>query len=81
MPKIVPPCDRDCFHCPYPDCVKSDYTAEDRASERLVNFLLKDHPVDRTDTKYHTDPVFREKQKEYARAYYWKRLGRQVGRG
>ena len=35
-------CDRDCFNCPYPDCIRVDLTAEDYAAARALEEYI--HP-------------------------------------
>ena len=33
-------CDRDCFHCPYPDCVVDDITAQEAQELAAINKYL-----------------------------------------
>ena len=35
-------CDRDCFNCPHPDCIREDLTAEDYAAARALETYV--HP-------------------------------------
>lgn len=33
-------CDKDCFHCPYDDCINDDITYEDFKSEQEIDKII-----------------------------------------
>ena len=42
LSRAAPVCDRDCFHCAHPDCIREDLTAEDYAAARALEKYI--HP-------------------------------------
>lgn len=59
---IQPVCDRDCFHCPYPDCIVDEMSAQERRdSSNRERSIIPKPPGKRSGTYM---------SKEYARAYY-----------
>ena len=42
LSRAAPVCDRDCFHCPHPDCIREDLTAADYDDARALEVFI--HP-------------------------------------
>ena len=42
LSRAAPVCDRDCFHCPHPDCIREDLTAADYDDARALEAYI--HP-------------------------------------
>ena len=64
-------CDKDCFHCKYPDCVLDDLDLEDYRQGRELDKQLRDPPPDRKRAAYMRAyrAAHKEKKAAYMRAY------------
>ena len=70
-------CDRDCFHCPFPDCVEDEMTAEDydeaRARDKEILFRKSDKQKKIAAKQKAYYEANREKYNAYMRNYLKKR--------
>lgn len=48
MPKI---CNKDCFNCPYPDCINDEFSADDAAELDIIERDFVDPPKKRQSAK------------------------------
>ena len=55
---MKPICNRDCFHCPYEDCINDEMRLEDYKSEKKLDFLSGARG-------YKTPKAIRAAQKKY----------------
>ena len=67
-------CNEDCFHCPYPDCVRDDLTADTYAELALLEKTIINPPTAKQRKLAAYDRAYREANKEKVaaqkRAYY-----------
>ena len=66
-------CNEDCFHCPYPDCVRDDLTADTYAELALLEKTIINPPTAKQRKRSAQQRAYREankeKQREYNRRY------------
>ena len=66
-------CNEDCFHCPYPDCVRDDLTADTYAELALLENIINPPTLKQRKVAAY-NRAYREANKEkvaaYNRAYY-----------
>lgn len=74
---IQPVCDRDCFHCPYPDCIVDEMSAQERRDSSNRERSIVPKPPGKRSGTYMGKEYYRayyhanqEKCRAYARAYY-----------
>ena len=63
----MPKCDKDCFNCPYPDCIVDNDGSESRDIDKILGLRKKKLEYSK---KYYRDHI--EERREYGRAYYRK---------
>lgn len=72
-------CNKDCFNCPYPDCINDEFTADDAAELDMIERDFIQPPPDKiTRRKRQTAPENYQKwivqnkarKQAYDRAYY-----------
>ena len=81
-----PVCNEDCFHCPYPDCVRDDLTAATYAELATLEKTITNPPTLKQRKVAAQKRAYREANKDkvaaYNRAYYeankdkWREYGR-----
>ena len=57
-------CNEDCFHCPYPDCVRDDLTADTYAELALLEKTIINPPTAKQRKLAAYDRAYREANKE-----------------
>ena len=69
-----PVCNEDCFHCPYPDCVRDDLTAATYAELATLEKTITNPPTLKQRKVAAQKRAYREANKDkvaaYNRAYY-----------
>ena len=67
MPRIPtqPTCDRDCFHCPYPDCIRDDISPEERTQLQALDQTLSEK------RKKKLSPEAQARAREKSLQYYY----------
>lgn len=66
---MKPICNRDCFHCPYEDCINDELLLEDYQVEKEIDLLSGAREYNTSESHRAAQKKYREENKEKVAAY------------
>ena len=66
---MKPICNRDCFHCPYEDCINDELLLEDYQVEKEIDLLSGAREYNTSESHRAAKKKYREENKEKVAAY------------